>query len=59
MKNGPGLKGNGRRLLSDTGIGNPKKANAEKGEKCYKEVISKISGLMTDLCDSDINNMYE
>lgn len=46
-------------VTSDTGIGNPKKANPEKGEKCYKEVIGKISGLMTDLCNSDINNMYE
>jgi hypothetical protein len=35
------------------------KANPRKGEKCYREVISKISGLMTDLCKADINNMYE
>jgi creatinine amidohydrolase len=46
-------------VTSDTGIGNPKKATADKGEKCYKEVISKIGALMTDLCNSDINNMYE
>jgi creatinine amidohydrolase len=46
-------------VTSDTGIGNPKKANPEKGEKCYNVVISKVSRLMTDLCDADINNMYE
>jgi creatinine amidohydrolase len=46
-------------VTTDTGIGNPKKASPEKGEKCYKEIIGKISDLITDLCKSDINNMYE
>ncbi len=46
-------------VTADTGIGNPRKANSEKGEKCYNEVIAKISGLFTDLCSSDINDMYE
>lgn len=46
-------------VTADTGIGDPKKANPEKGEKCYKEIIVKVSGLITDLCKSDINNMYE
>jgi creatinine amidohydrolase len=43
----------------DTGIGNPQKATPEKGEKCLKEVISKIGNLMIELCRADINNMYE
>jgi creatinine amidohydrolase len=46
-------------VTTDTGIGNPKKANPEKGERCYREVISKVSGLVTDLCNADINDMYE
>jgi len=43
----------------DTGIGNPFKATSAKGEKCFKEVINKISNLMIELSKADINNMYE
>ena len=46
-------------VTSDTGIGNPEKANPEKGEKCFNEVISTISSLMIELSGSDIKNMYE
>jgi hypothetical protein len=34
-------------------------ANPEKGEKCFNEVIRKVSSLMIELSESDINNMYE
>lgn len=43
----------------DTGIGSPHKATAEKGERCFKEVINRIGDLMTGLSEADINNMYE
>ena len=43
----------------DTGIGNPQKATREKGEKCFNEVIRKVSDLMFELCETEINNMYE
>jgi creatinine amidohydrolase len=46
-------------VTSDTGIGNPFKATPEKGEKCFNEIVSKISNLMIDLSKADINNMYE
>jgi creatinine amidohydrolase len=46
-------------VTQDTGIGDPSKATPEKGEKCFKEIISKISSLMIDLSKADINNMYE
>jgi creatinine amidohydrolase len=46
-------------VTKDTGIGNPYKATAEKGEKCYNEVISKLASLMVELSNADINNMYE
>lgn len=46
-------------VTTDTGIGNPYKASPEKGERCLKEVISKVSNLMKELSDADINNMYE
>ncbi len=46
-------------VTKDTGIGNPSKANPAKGEKCYNEVIKKISNLMFELSEAEINNMYE
>ena len=47
------------KVTVDTGIGDPSKASPEKGEKCYKEVIKKISNMMVELSKADINNMYE
>jgi len=47
------------KVTNDTGIGNPLKATPEKGEKCFNEIISKISKLMIELSEADIENMYE
>jgi len=47
------------KVTSDTGIGNPLKASAAKGEKCFNEVINKIANLINDLSEADINDMYE
>jgi creatinine amidohydrolase len=47
------------KVTTDTGIGNPHKATPEKGEKCYKEVINKVSQLMIGLSEADINDLYE
>jgi creatinine amidohydrolase len=46
------------KVTADTGIGDPGKSTPEKGEKCFKEVIKKIGGLMISLCEADINDMY-
>lgn len=46
-------------VTSDTGIGDPYGATAQKGEKCYKEVIKRIGNMLFDLAEADINNMYE
>jgi creatinine amidohydrolase len=46
-------------VTSDTGIGDPSLATPDKGERCYKKVISEISKLMIELSDADISNMYE
>jgi creatinine amidohydrolase len=46
-------------VTSDTGIGNPKKATIEKGEKCFKLVVETISNMMVELSEADTNNMYE
>jgi creatinine amidohydrolase len=46
-------------VTSDTGIGNPFKANPENGEKCFNEVVKKVGKLVKDLAEADINNLYE
>lgn len=47
------------KISKDTGIGDPSKATPEKGAECYKEVIEKVSGLMLDLSNADIDDMYK
>lgn len=47
------------KVTIDTGIGSPHQATPEKGERCFKEVISKVGKLMIELSGADINNMYE
>jgi len=46
-------------ISEDTGVGDPRQASKEKGEKYYNDVTQKIAGLFIDLCKSDINNLYE
>jgi creatinine amidohydrolase len=46
-------------VTTDTGIGDPSGATAQKGEKCFNEVVKKIGDFMTELSKADINNMYE
>ncbi|MCJ7758608.1 MAG: creatininase family protein [Gillisia sp.] len=43
----------------DTGIGNPKKATKEKGEKFFVAVAQKLAGLITDIAQTEIENRYE
>lgn len=47
------------KVTSDTGIGDPSAASAEKGEKCFSDVVSKIGEFITGLCNTDINDMYK
>jgi creatinine amidohydrolase len=46
-------------VTTDTGIGDPSKATPEKGEKCFNEIIKKVSDFILELSEADINNMYE
>jgi creatinine amidohydrolase len=46
-------------VTEDTGIGNPYKASPEKGEKCYNEILDRVSSLFVELAGADINNLYE
>jgi creatinine amidohydrolase len=45
-------------VTEDTGIGDPKFANKEKGKLFFKEVTQKISNAMVKLCEMDVNNSY-
>jgi len=46
-------------VTEDTGVGNPKLAAKEKGEKFLNVVIPKIGDFLEELHHSDLNNMYE
>jgi creatinine amidohydrolase len=47
------------KITEDTGIGNPALATSEKGKKYFYDLTLKISGLLTDLCKSDVSDLYE
>ncbi|GLR18044.1 creatininase family protein [Portibacter lacus] len=46
-------------VSEDTGIGNPKLATQEKGERFFNDVTDKVSRLMADLASMDMKNKYE
>lgn len=45
-------------VTEDTGIGNPKKASAEKGKRYFDEVCKKVGKLMIEICEADIGDLY-
>jgi len=47
------------RITADTGIGDPSKATKEKGEKYFNDVVDKVSELIFEIADSDLNDLYE
>jgi creatinine amidohydrolase len=46
-------------VTDDTGIGNPKKATAEKGELFFKTITKKIAKMLVELANCDAKNLYE
>lgn len=46
-------------VSTDTGIGNPKKATSEKGEKCFNDVARKIADFLVELSNADLSDLYE
>jgi creatinine amidohydrolase len=46
-------------VTEDTGVGNPYKSNAEKGERYFRDVTKKLADLFSDLAAADPDNMYE
>lgn len=47
------------KATEDTGIGNPKHATKEKGEKYFKAVVEKMANLFLEIAKADLNNLYE
>lgn len=46
-------------ITADTGVGNPKKASAEKGMRYFQDVTEKIAQLLVDIAKADIKDLYE
>ena len=46
-------------VTADTGIGNPKKATAAKGERFFKDITQKIAEMIVDLAAADTGDLYE
>ncbi|MEO8168470.1 MAG: creatininase family protein, partial [bacterium] len=45
-------------VTSDTGVGNPRAATAEKGKKYFDDVAAKLAQLIVELDAADVNNLY-
>lgn len=46
-------------ISSDTGVGNPAAASAEKGRRFFESVSAKLANLMVDLCRLKLEDMYD
>lgn len=46
-------------VTEDTGVGNPKKATPEKGERFFKVVTKQIATFFEELHHANLNDMYE
>jgi creatinine amidohydrolase len=47
------------KVSEDTGVGNPKKATAEKGKQYLEDVTTKISEFFIEMAKSDLEDLYE
>ncbi|WP_346862688.1 creatininase family protein [uncultured Draconibacterium sp.] len=47
------------KVSEDTGVGNPKKSNAEKGRKFLDDVTKQIADYFIELAECDLNDLYE
>lgn len=47
------------KVSDDTGVGNPKKATAEKGKKFLDDVTTKIAGYFVELAACELDDLYE
>ncbi len=47
------------KVSKDTGVGNPKKASAEKGKKYLEDVTSKIADFLVEMAECNVEDLYE
>lgn len=47
------------KVTKDTGVGNPKKANAEKGKRYVDALTTKISAYFIEMAECDVTDLYE
>jgi creatinine amidohydrolase len=47
------------KVSADTGVGNPKKATAEKGKKFVEDITSQIADYFVELAACDLEDLYE
>lgn len=47
------------KITADTGVGNPKLATAEKGERYFKFITEKIANVFIQLEKLDVEHPYE
>lgn len=47
------------KVSEDTGVGNPKKASAEKGKKFLDDVTTKIATYLAELATCNLDDLYE
>ena len=46
------------KVTKDTGVGDPRKASAEKGEKYFKAVTKKVANFFLEVATADKNDLY-
>ncbi|TBW30054.1 creatininase family protein [Gramella sp. KN1008] len=47
------------RVTDDTGVGNPKAATAEKGQRFFNKATEMIAGFLQELHEADLEDLYE
>ena len=45
-------------ISADTGVGDPRKSSATKGERYFKDVTAKFADLFVELAELDVDDMY-
>ena len=48
-----------RRATIDTGVGDPSRSSAEKGQRYFTAVTEKIGGFLVELADAQLDQLYE
>ena len=46
-------------ISEDTGVGNPKLATKEKGERYFKDITEKMGEVFGEICQADLYDLYE